>query len=219
MIAYLYQYKGIEGPFLIICPLAVVTNWKRELLKWLPDLRAEILMAKEDEREECLDNVIRKKDFDIIITSFEGAVACIKPLKRFTWEYLVIDEAHRIKNEKSRLALECSSIKKNRTLLLTGTPLQNDLHELWALLNFLMPHLFDDPLLFDKLFESCDGKKPTKEEVMEKKKGLIKQLHAILHPFMLRRVKADCLGIAIPAKKEIYLYVPFTPIQKQVYKN
>jgi SNF2 family DNA or RNA helicase len=84
-----------------------------------------------------------------------------------------------------------------------------------------MPELFNDPELFDKIFDepSANGDKPTKEQICENKKKLIKQIHAILRPFMLRRVKDDCLDVNIPPKKEIYLYVNFTPLQREVYKS
>ena len=201
--------------------MSVVKNWKRELDKWLPDLRCVILPATEFEREEVVANVIKPRNFDIIITSYEGCVKNMKNLQKFDWEYLVIDEAHRIKNENSNLAKQASRLYKRRTLLLTGTPLQNDLHELWALLNFLMPELFNDPELFDKIFEEQDenGEEMTKMQILENKKKLIRQIHAILRPFMLRRVKSDCLDIQLPPKKEIYLYVNFTELQKEVYKN
>jgi SWI/SNF-related matrix-associated actin-dependent regulator of chromatin subfamily A member 5 len=84
-----------------------------------------------------------------------------------------------------------------------------------------MPELFNDPELFDKIFDepTANGEKPTKEQICENKKKLIKQIHAILRPFMLRRVKDDCLDVNIPPKKEIYLYVNFTPLQREVYKS
>lgn len=133
---------------------------------------------------------------------------------------MVIDEAHRIKNEKSNLNIKCGLIIKKRSILLTGTPLQNDQHELWALLNFLMPQLFNDPELFNKVFEEDDGGKTLgKDEMNENKKKLIQQLHKILRPFMLRRIKSDCLDIQLPPKKEIYLYVKMTKLQRECYKN
>ena len=84
-----------------------------------------------------------------------------------------------------------------------------------------MPELFNDPELFDKIFDEADpnGEKPTHAQICANKQKLIKQIHAILRPFMLRRVKDDCLEVNIPPKKEIYLYVNFTPLQRDVYKS
>jgi SWI/SNF-related matrix-associated actin-dependent regulator of chromatin subfamily A member 5 len=103
MLAYLFQYQRIEGPHLVVCPLAVTTNWKAELDKWLPDCKSVILPATRDEREEVIKNVIKPRDFNVIITSYGGVEKNIKELKKIDWEYMVIDEAHRIKNENSIL--------------------------------------------------------------------------------------------------------------------
>ena len=220
LFAYLYEYKGNQGPHLVVCPLSVVNNWKRELDKWLPDLRSRCLYATEKEREKCWKDVIDPRDFDIIITSFEGMKKSLNKLKKFTWDYFVIDEAHKLKNAESQFFEKSTEIKTLRTQLLTGTPLQNNIRELWSQLHLLMPKQFCDNTLFTTIFEEKDDENDGKDkQSKEDKQAMIKKLHMILRPFMLRRIKQDVEEISLPPKKEIYLYVGWSKLQRQVYKN
>jgi SWI/SNF-related matrix-associated actin-dependent regulator of chromatin subfamily A member 5 len=127
--------------------------------------------------------------------------------KKFTWNYLIIDEAHRIKNENTRLAEILRVYKSNNRLLLTGTPLQNNLHELWSLLNFLLPDVFGNSEDFDKWFttNSCLGDK-----------ALVARLHTILKPFLLRRLKSEVEKDLLP-KKEVKVYVGMSQMQREWY--
>lgn len=118
-----------------------------------------------------------------------------------------IDEAHRIKNEKSSLSLAVRLVKSEFRLLITGTPLQNNLRELWALLNFLMPDIFGDADQFDEWFSLSDE---------SGKENVIKKLHTVLRPFMLRRVKRD-VSNSLPPKKETKLYIGLTQMQQDWY--
>ena len=126
--------------------------------------------------------------------------------KKFNWRYLVIDEAHRIKNENSKLSEMVRELKSNNRLLLTGTPLQNNLHELWALLNFLLPDIFSSSDDFDSWFD------------VNKAKETVDKLHTILKPFLLRRLKTDVEHTLLP-KKEVKLFVGLSKMQKEWYKN
>lgn len=90
----------------------------------------------------------------MVVTSFEGARICLKYLRRIRWKYLIIDEAHKIKNEESMLSQVVRALNTSFKLLLTGTPLQNNLHELWSLLNFILPDIFDSSELFDTWFSA-----------------------------------------------------------------
>lgn len=92
----------------------------------------------------------------MVVTSFEGARLCLKHLRKIKWKYLVIDEAHKIKNEQSMLSQVVRSLHTKNKLLLTGTPLQNNLHELWSLLNFIMPDIFDSSEVFDEWFTTSN---------------------------------------------------------------
>lgn len=93
-LAFLKDYKNISGPFLIVCPNSVVSNWLKELQKWFPSLKSEILIARKEEREETIRNVIQTQNFDILITSYEGVNICLKELKKINFQTLIIDEAH-----------------------------------------------------------------------------------------------------------------------------
>merc|ERR1711953_767597 len=127
--------------------------------------------------------------------------------KKFNWKYMVIDEAHRIKNEESKLSVIVREIKTNNRLLLTGTPLQNNLHELWALLNFLLPDVFSSSEDFDEWFNtnSCLGDN-----------SMVARLHGVLKPFLLRRLKADVEKSLLP-KKEVKIFFGLTKMQREWY--
>ncbi|RLO08473.1 hypothetical protein DYB28_005881, partial [Aphanomyces astaci] len=134
-------------------------------------------------------------------------------IHKYPCSYLIIDEAHRIKNESSQFSMIVRTMATEHRLLLTGTPLQNNLHELWALLNFLLPDVFSSSEQFDEWYAfNLD----TEDE--EAKKQMITQLHRILRPFMLRRLKAD-VEKSLPPKKETLLFVGMTPMQKALYKT
>jgi len=139
ILAFIKEYKKINGPHIIIAPKITLGNWINEFEKWLPSARVTKLIATKDEREEILTNVVDKGKFDIIVTSFEGVRICLNSLKKIKWQYIVIDEAHKIKNEDSQLSQVVRKLHTECKLILTGTPLQNNLHELWSLLNFLLP--------------------------------------------------------------------------------
>jgi SWI/SNF-related matrix-associated actin-dependent regulator of chromatin subfamily A member 5 len=143
------------------------------------------------------------QEFEVCITSYEICLRETTHLKKLSWQYIVIDEAHRIKNEKSKLSEVMRILDSKNRLLITGTPLQNNLHELWALLNFLLPDVFKSAEKFDMWFKSHGDEQ---DKVME-------QLHKVLSPFLLRRVKADVEHTLLP-KKEVNLYVGMSAMQR-----
>jgi len=204
MIGYLTEYKDSPGPHMVLAPKSTMSNWLKEFRKWLPDHRVVYIGGTKEEREEQLSQVKPGK-FDIVITSFEIAIREKSHFKKIVWKYFVIDEAHRIKNEDSLLSKVIREFQTSARLLLTGTPLQNNLHELWALLNFLLPDEFDDADAFDAFFESS-----------EKTEEVTSKLHKLLRPFLLRRLKAD-VEKGLPAKTEVNMYIPMSRMQKQLY--
>lgn len=125
-----------------------------------------------------------------MITSYEMILREKTHLKKFAWEYIIVDEAHRIKNEESALAQIIRIFNSRNRLLITGTPLQNNLHELWALLNFLLPDVFGDSSAFDQWFETQGSDQDM----------VVRQLHKVLRPFLLRRVKSDVEKSLLPKK-------------------
>ena len=145
-------------------------------------------------------------------------------LSQINYEYVIIDEAHRLKNDQAKFSLVVRQFHSKHRLLLTGTPLQNNLHELWSLLNFLLPDIFSSSTDFDEWFGMSDkdtnieNKEKAEEEAEERNAEIVQQLHKILKPFLLRRTKAE-VERSLPPKKEIHIKVGLTELQKRLYKK
>ena len=212
-----------------------------ELARWCPSLRAIRFHGSKEDRENMIrdhfhndaaahdgkrprqkitdpetgedidDNSNNPRKWDVCVTTYEVCNTESNTLGKFAWKYLVIDEAHRLKNETSIFSKTVRTFNTAHRLLLTGTPLQNNLHELWALLNFLLPDIFSSADQFDEWFDlEIDDE--------DAKKDMISQLHKILRPFMLRRLKSD-VAKGLPPKTETLIMVGMSKIQKQLYKN
>jgi len=161
------------------------------------------------------------KAYPVVITSYEIIMRDRAFLNIFPWKYIIIDEGHRIKNLNCRLIQELKTYKTANRLLLTGTPLQNNLAELWSLLNFLLPDIFDDLNSFQEWFDfSAVGEDGGDEKLIaqEKEEHVLETLHAILTPFLLRRLKTD-VDLTIPPKRELIVYAPLTTEQQEFYKG
>ncbi|OXA38221.1 SWI/SNF-related matrix-associated actin-dependent regulator of chromatin subfamily A member 5 [Folsomia candida] len=210
LIGYLKLDLNISGHYLVIVPKSTLGNWTAEFERWCPVIRTVCLIGTKDERNDLIRNKLTQMStWDVLVTSYEMVLRERGTLRKINWHYLVIDEAHRIKNEKSLLSEYVREFKSKNRLLLTGTPLQNNLHELWALLNFLLPKVFNSSENFDDWF---DLKKCLRDT------SLVDRLHAILRPFLLRRIKAD-VETGIPPKNEQNIYVPLSPLQRVWYKK
>ena len=207
-LGYLRHFCDITGPHLIVVPKSTLDNWKREFTMWTPEVNVLILQGAKEERHQLINERLIDEDFDVCITSYEMILREKSHLKKFAWGYIIIDEAHRIKNEQSSLAQIIREFKSRNRLLITGTPLQNNLHELWALLNFLLPDVFGDSEAFDQWFSNQDADQDT----------VVQQLHRVLRPFLLRRVKSDVEKSLLP-KKELNLYVGMSEMQIKWYKK
>ncbi|KAL1410183.1 chromatin remodeling complex Adenosinetriphosphatase [Vanrija albida] len=207
-LGYLKFHRGIAGPHLIVVPKSTLDNWSREVNKWVPGFRTLVLQGTKEERLDLINNHILTQDFDVLITSYEICLREKSTLRKFSWEYIIIDEAHRIKNVDSLLSQIIRTFASRGRLLITGTPLQNNLQELWALLNFILPDVFSSSEDFDEWFKSKGDDEPD---------AIVKQLHKVLRPFLLRRVKADVEHSLLP-KKEINLYVGMTDMQRKWYR-
>lgn len=209
LLGYMKHYKNSPGPHMVISPKSTLTNWMNEIKKWCPSLKPVCLIGNQEARNELIRDVLLgpPNSFDVIVTSYEMIIKEKSVLKKFNWRYIVIDEAHRIKNEKSKLSEIIREFKSTNRLLLTGTPLQNNLHELWALLNFLLPDVFNSSDDFDEWFNtnSCldDG-------------SLVERLHCVLRPFLLRRLKRE-VEKKLPAKVETKIYVGLSRMQREWY--
>ena len=207
-LGYLRFVRGTRGPHLIAVPKSTLNNWEREFNMWTPEVNVLILQGAKDERAELIAERLHEDKFDVCVTSYEMILREKSHLKKFPWEYIIVDEAHRIKNEESSLAQIIRLFNSRQRLLITGTPLQNNLHELWALLNFLMPDIFGDSAAFDSWFQGRDVDEDT----------VVQQLHKILRPFLLRRVKADVEKSLLP-KKESNLYIGMSEMQAKWYRK
>ena len=205
---YLRYVCHIHGPHLVAVPKSTLDNWKREFERWTPAVRVLVLQGSKEERHRLINEELLEEKFDVCITSYEMVLREKSHLKKFAWEYIIIDEAHRIKNEESSLAQIIRVFNSRNRLLITGTPLQNNLHELWALLNFLLPDVFGDSEAFDQWFSTQESDQDT----------VVQQLHRVLRPFLLRRVKSDVEKSLLP-KKEMNLYVPMSEMQVKWYQK
>ncbi|VEU22047.1 DEKNAAC103044 [Brettanomyces naardenensis] len=215
-LGYLRYIKGVPGPHLVIVPKSTLDNWKREFARWTPEVNTVILTGNQDERNEIIKERIMPCDFDVVISSYEIVIREKATLRKFDWQYIVVDEAHRLKNEDSLLSQIIRMFHSKNRLLLTGTPLQNNLHELWALLNFLLPDIFSDSETFDEWFNG-GGNEEQQGEAADQDL-VVRQLHKVLQPFLLRRIKADVERSLLP-KKELNVYVGMSDMQKKWYQK
>ncbi|XP_048839487.1 probable global transcription activator SNF2L1 [Brienomyrus brachyistius] len=207
LLGYLKHYRNIPGPHMVLVPKSTLHNWMNEFKRWVPSLKAVCLIGDKDARAAFIRDVMMPGEWDVCVTSYEMVIREKCVFKKFNWRYLVIDEAHRIKNEKSKLSEIVREFKTTNRLLLTGTPLQNNLHELWSLLNFLLPDVFNSANDFDSWFDTnnCLGDQK-----------LVERLHAVLRPFLLRRIKAE-VEKSLPPKKEVKIYLGLSKMQREWY--
>ena len=195
-LAYLKHYRDISGPHLIVVPKSTLQNWKREFERWTPDFNVIILTGTKEERADIIANRLLPQDFEVCITSYEICLIEKSALKKFSFEYIAIDEAHRIKNVDSILSQIVRSFTSRGRMLITGTPLQNNLKELFALLNFICPEIFVHYEDLDSFLHKDDSGTEAEEE---KSKKVVEALHKILRPFLLRRVKSDVEKNLLPS--------------------
>ncbi|KAH9830446.1 SNF2 family DNA-dependent ATPase [Rhodofomes roseus] len=214
-LGYLKHYRDIRGPHLVVVPKSTLQNWAREFQNWTPDVNTVLLTGSKEERAEIIANRLIPQDFDVLITSYEVCLIEKSALKKFSFEYIVIDEAHRIKNVDSILSQIVRSFLSRGRLLITGTPLQNNMKELFALLNFICPEIFSDYADLESFLHKDEAEAEGHDE---KSKKVVEALHKILRPFLLRRVKSDVEKSLLP-KKEINIYVGLTEMQRKWYRS
>uniref|UniRef100_A0A6Q2Y281 Proliferation-associated SNF2-like protein n=1 Tax=Esox lucius TaxID=8010 RepID=A0A6Q2Y281_ESOLU len=213
--------RNVLGPFLVVAPLSTLPNWISEFRRFTPEVSVQLYHGPATERAAILKKIRKPQGphnaFPVVITSFEIAMIDRKFLQRFQWKYLILDEGHRIKNLNCRLVRELKMLPTDNKLLLTGTPLQNNLAELWSLLNFLLPEVFDDLKSFESWFDvDTIGTDVESVVATEREHNILHMLHQILAPFLLRRLKSD-VTLEVPPKKEIVVYAPLTPKQESFY--
>ncbi|XAR63042.1 DNA helicase [Bertholletia excelsa] len=222
LIAYLMEFKGNYGPHLIIVPNAVLVNWKSEFYNWLPSVSCIFYVGGKDQRSKLFSQEVSAMKFNVLVTTYEFIMYDRSKLSKVDWKYIIIDEAQRMKDRESVLARDLDRYRCQRRLLLTGTPLQNDLKELWSLLNLLLPEVFDNRKAFHDWFSQPFQKEGPSHNAeddwleTEKKVIIIHRLHQILEPFMLRRRVEDVEG-SLPPKVSIVLRCRMSAIQGAIY--
>ncbi|KAJ1373759.1 hypothetical protein KIN20_036262 [Parelaphostrongylus tenuis] len=218
-LSQVYEY-GIHGPFLIVVPLSTIHNWVREFETWT-DMNAVVYHGSQHSRDviqqyeiyyakhHSTGNKLWRKNLvklDALITTFEMVVTDCEFLRKIPFRVCVIDEAHRLKNRNCKLLTGgLHALRMEHRVLLTGTPLQNNIEELFSLLNFLHPQQFSSSAAFLEQFGQCQS-----DEQVQK-------LQEILKPMMLRRLKEDVEKSLIP-KEETIIEVQLSDTQKKFYR-
>jgi chromatin-remodeling ATPase INO80 len=213
-LAHLAERENSWGPFLVITPASTLHNWEQEFAKFLPPFRVVSYWGSIQDRKNLRKNWQQRKlhrrdsPFHVVITSYQLAVTDEKYFSRLKWQYMVLDEAQAIKSSSSARWKSLLGFKARNRLLLTGTPIQNTLHELWALLHFIMPALFDSHGEFSEWFKIEDGNSGSEAA----------RLKMILQPFMLRREKKDVAN-ELGEKIEKTIFCELSPRQKRLYEG
>ncbi|XP_075063814.1 chromodomain-helicase-DNA-binding protein 2 isoform X2 [Mixophyes fleayi] len=208
-LSYLFHQHLLYGPFLLVVPLSTLTSWQREFEMWAPEINVVVYIGDLGSRNtireyEWIHQQSKKMKFNALLTTYEILLKDKTVLSSINWTFLGVDEAHRLKNDDSLLYKTLIDFKSNHRLLITGTPLQNSLKELWSLLHFIMPERFE----YWEDFEDEHGKG---------RDNGYQSLHKVLEPYLLRRVKKD-VEKSLPAKVEQILRVEMCVQQKQYYK-
>uniref|UniRef100_A0A1I8PUN8 ATP-dependent helicase brm n=1 Tax=Stomoxys calcitrans TaxID=35570 RepID=A0A1I8PUN8_STOCA len=219
LVTYLMDRKKVMGPFLIIVPLSTLPNWVLEFEKWAPSVGVVSYKGSPHGRR-LLQNQMRATKFNVLLTTYEYVIKDKAVLAKIHWKYMIIDEGHRMKNHHCKLTqvLNTHYIAPYR-LLLTGTPLQNKLPELWALLNFLLPSIFKSCSTFEQWFNAPFATTGEKVELNEEETILIiRRLHKVLRPFLLRRLKKE-VEHQLPDKVEYIIKCDMSGLQRVLYKH
>ena len=215
-LAHLALEKSMWGPHLIVVPTSVMLNWEMEIKKWCPAFKVLVYYGSQKDRRMKRQGWTKQNAFHICITSYKLVIQDHSSFRRFKWQYFILDEAQHIKNFKSQrwqLLLNFSSLGR---LLLTGTPLQNNLMELWSLMHFLMPHVFESHRDFKEWFSNPMA--GMVEGNSEYNDSLIKRLHKVLRPFILRRLKSE-VEKQMPKKYEHLVKCPLSKRQRYLYDD
>eukprot|EP00949_MAST-11_sp_MAST-11-sp1_P000467 g467.t1 len=223
---HLYQKENIRGPFLAVVPLSTIEHWRREIERWTDlnccvyyDRVQKASLGTADVGREVIRDYEWRYDrpvhlrtspdyskFDVMVTTYETLAQDVNFCSSFHWQAMVADEGHRLKNPESRTAVVLTEeIRAHHRIILTGTPIQNNTSELWALLHFVQPIKFASRATF----EAAYGKIQTSEQVAN--------LRADIHPYILRRLKSE-VATAIPPKRETVVDIELTTLQKQFYR-
>ena len=221
LITYVIEKKRNNGPFLVIVPLSTLTNWNLEFEKWAPAISRVVYKGPPNARKQQQQQ-IRWGNFQVLLTTYEYIIKDRPILSKIKWTHMIVDEGHRMKNTQSKLSSTLSTYYSSRyRLILTGTPLQNNLPELWALLNFVLPNIFKSVNSFDEWFNTPfanTGGQDRMELTEEEQLLVIRRLHKVLRPFLLRRLKKD-VEKDLPDKQERVIKCRFSALQAKLYRQ
>jgi ATP-dependent helicase STH1/SNF2 len=222
------EFKNNLGPYLVIVPLSTLSNWNNEFQKWCPSAHLICYKGTPAQRKDIYREQVKNGHFNVLLTTYEYIIKDKASLRKAVWQYAIVDEGHRMKNAGSKFAKTLSTQYETKfRVLLTGTPLMNDLSELWSLLNFLLPTIFNSVDTFDqwfnKPFASFGNAASNNEDEAnflsnEERMFIIHRLHELLRPFMLRRIKSEVLD-QLPEKVEKILRCELSSWQKELYKQ
>lgn len=212
LLCYLKEHEQLTGPSLIVCPLSVLSSWCNEMRQWAPSLKFIMMHgSNQDEQIRQRQHLTEHgTEYDVILTTYEMAKAPSLTYfyQRFKFHYLILDEGHKIKSHVTQISKSMRKVHAGNRLLLTGTPLQNNLVELWSLLNFLYPDIFTISDPFEAHFD-------LKENIVDK--VFLGKSQKMLELFMLRRMKQEVEKM-IPDKLETKVYCPLSKVQTFWYK-
>nr|KAF6502733.1 SWI/SNF-related, matrix-associated actin-dependent regulator of chromatin, subfamily a [Molossus molossus] len=216
-LAYLFQ-EGNKGPHLIVVPASTIDNWLREVNLWCPTLKVLCYYGSQEERKQIRYNIHSKyEEYNVIVTTYNCAISSSDDrglFRRLKLNYAIFDEGHMLKNMGSIRYQHLMTINANNRLLLTGTPVQNNLLELMSLLNFVMPHMFSSSTSEIRRMFSSKTKSADEQSIYEKER--IAHAKQIIKPFILRRVKDEVLKQLPPKKDQIELCA-MSEKQEQLY--
>ncbi|CAG5010881.1 unnamed protein product [Parnassius apollo] len=215
LLAHLALEHRDWGPHLVVAPTSVVLNWEMEFKKWCPAFKILTYYGTIKERKLKRVGWTKANSFHVCITSYKLVVQDHQSFRRKKWKYLILDEAQNIKNFKSQRWQMLLNFQTERRLLLTGTPLQNSLLELWSLMHFLMPDVFASHSEFREWFSPVAG---IAEGSQCYNDALVRRLHEVLRPFLLRRLKAD-VERQMPRKYEHVLMCRLAKRQRFLYDD
>jgi len=223
VMAYLAEKYNIWGPFLVIAPASTLHNWHQEITKFVPELTVLPYWGTAKERKTLRRfwdrkhvTYTRDSPFHVLVTSYQLVVQDAQYFQKIRWQYMILDEAQAIKSSQSSRWKSLLGFHSRNRLLLTGTPIQNNMQELWALLHFIMPSLFDSHDEFSDWFsKDIESHAQSNTKLNEDQ---LKRLHMILKPFMLRRVKKH-VQKELGDKIEKDVFCDLTYRQRAYYTN